>query len=75
MEENAAWVMERAVPRESLHTSALHTDDEVLSQEKDEYNPKGIWEMPNPTARPDRSLENKKKKNTIRLLKPLLGEQ
>lgn len=51
--------MERAVPRESLHTSALHTDDEVLSQEKDEYNPKGIWERPNPTARPDRSLENK----------------
>ena len=50
-------IAERVVPYEFSHASALHTNDEVLSQGGKESNPEGIWQMPKPIAK---SLWNKK---------------
>ena len=57
MNGGAAWGTEGVVPLEFLLVSALHRNDEVLSQGgEEEPNPEGIWKMPKPTAK---ILQNK----------------
>ena len=54
LEENAALETKRVVPcnlSQFSHAAVLYTNDEILSQGGVETNPKGIWQMPKPTAK------------------------